>query len=299
MKKAIEVSKQVELLKSRGMIIKDDSKAKEVLLDVGYYRLGFYWFPFECSYPSKNNRTHLFCTGTDFDYIVKLYYFDFNLRNILTKYLNRIEINFRTFLTYHVSNKYQDSPYWFVDPDIVTTKYKENFDYEVYTERFKRNPTIKHHHRTHINDKYAPAWKTIEFMTLGEVIYLYNSIKDQSIRREICGHFNIKWQVIFDSYISVIKTIRNHCAHGNILYDISLPTSIRKGPAGELKGTDYQNLHGAIKVICYMIGCVSTNRQNDLKKELIDLFGKYDNVPKVCETIKKATGIKNIGEILA
>ena len=29
------------------MIINDVEKAKEVLLDVGYYRLGFYWFPFE------------------------------------------------------------------------------------------------------------------------------------------------------------------------------------------------------------------------------------------------------------
>ena len=198
-----------------------------------------------------------------------------------------------------MSNKYQDSPTWFVDPAIITTKYIQSFDREVYTERFKLNPAIKHHHRAHINDRYAPAWKTIEFMTLGEVVYLYNSIRDQDIRREIGRHFGIRKQVIFDSYISVIKTIRNHCAHGNILYDISLPKSIRKGPAGQLKDTDYQKLHGAIKVIYYMVGYISINRQNDLKKELIDLFSEYDNVPKVCETIKKATGIKNIEETLA
>lgn len=94
------------------------------------------------------------------------------LRNILTKYLNRIEINFRTFLTYHVSNKHQDSPTWFVDPAVVSMPYVQSFDREVYTSKFKLNPAIKHHHKTHINDKYAPAWKTIELMTLGEVIYL-------------------------------------------------------------------------------------------------------------------------------
>lgn len=44
---AITLEKQIELLRSRGMIINDVEKAKEVLLDVGYYRLGFYWFPFE------------------------------------------------------------------------------------------------------------------------------------------------------------------------------------------------------------------------------------------------------------
>ena len=32
------------------------------------------------------------------------------------KYINRIEINFRTYLTYFVSNKYNESPTWFVDP---------------------------------------------------------------------------------------------------------------------------------------------------------------------------------------
>lgn len=38
------VDEQISLLQSRGMIIDNIDKAKEVLLDVGYYRLGFYWF---------------------------------------------------------------------------------------------------------------------------------------------------------------------------------------------------------------------------------------------------------------
>lgn len=42
------------------MIIDNEDKAKEVLSDVGYYRLGFYWFPFESSYPCKVGRTHEF-----------------------------------------------------------------------------------------------------------------------------------------------------------------------------------------------------------------------------------------------
>lgn len=43
-KVAIDVDEQISLLRQRGMIIDDEDKAKEVLLDVGYYRLGFYWF---------------------------------------------------------------------------------------------------------------------------------------------------------------------------------------------------------------------------------------------------------------
>ncbi|ETK11815.1 hypothetical protein T231_00335, partial [Tannerella sp. oral taxon BU063 isolate Cell 6/7/9] len=111
----------------------DERKAKEVLLDIGYYRLGFYWFAFEKTYPQKRPRTHEFREGARFDHVVKLYYFDFNLRNMLMKYLNRIEINFKTFLTYHVSTLYPDSPTWFADPAIISSEYIQEFDRIVYT----------------------------------------------------------------------------------------------------------------------------------------------------------------------
>ena len=52
-KEAINIDEQISLLRQRGMIIDNEDKAKEVLLDVGYYRLGFYWFPFERLYPCK------------------------------------------------------------------------------------------------------------------------------------------------------------------------------------------------------------------------------------------------------
>lgn len=39
--KAISIDAQIQLLRSRGMIINNEEKAKEVLFDVGYFRLGF------------------------------------------------------------------------------------------------------------------------------------------------------------------------------------------------------------------------------------------------------------------
>lgn len=296
-KEAIDIEQQICLLKERGMLINNEDKAKEVLLDVGYYRLGFYWFPFEISYPCKTRRIHKFREGTNFDDIVKLYYFDFTLRSILTKNLNRIEIHLRTFITYHVSNSYKGSPTWFVDPAIVSQIYVDSFERKVYTSRFRQTPAIKQHHKTHGDDKYAPAWKTLEFMTLGGIIHLFKAINDQQIRRNISEHFNVCQLKVFESYLSLISTIRNHCAHGNVLYDIALPKSIRRGPAGRMAEADYQNLHGAIKVIYYMIGIVSRNRQSDLKEELIKLFNKNKNCERVQKTIAKATGIKNICEI--
>lgn len=88
--KAITLDEQIALLRSRGMIVADENKAKEVLLDVGYYRLGFYWFPFEKPCDERVSRAHEFKDATDFDDAVKLYYFDYSLRNLLQKYITLI-----------------------------------------------------------------------------------------------------------------------------------------------------------------------------------------------------------------
>ena len=50
-KLATTIEEQIELLASRGMTFGNVEKSKENLLDIGYYRLGFYWFPFEVSFP--------------------------------------------------------------------------------------------------------------------------------------------------------------------------------------------------------------------------------------------------------
>ena len=44
---ATTVQAQLNLLKDRGLEIRNDEKAMEVLLDVGYYRLGFYFYYFQ------------------------------------------------------------------------------------------------------------------------------------------------------------------------------------------------------------------------------------------------------------
>lgn len=52
LKLATNIDEQITKLVERGMVIDNVEKAKENLLDIGYFRLGFYWFPFE-------NHTHV------------------------------------------------------------------------------------------------------------------------------------------------------------------------------------------------------------------------------------------------
>ena len=140
--KATTIQTQISILAQRGMVLDlPTNKIEEILLDIGYYRLGFYWHPFE------TDRNHNFKNDTKFSDIVSLYYLDVNLRNILIRTLNRIEINFRNKLIYYTSNKYHYSSTWFVDKRIMKVDFINNFD-KFYSKEFvKNNAPIKNHHK--------------------------------------------------------------------------------------------------------------------------------------------------------
>ena len=270
-KSATTIEQQLDLLKSRGLTVNDADKAREILLDIGYYRLGFYLFPFEKSYPELRHRTHEYVEGASFEDAVNLYYFDFDLRLLLMRYLNRIEIAFRTSLIYNLSNKYNSNTVWFVSPSVVSCSYARDFERKVYTSDFKRNPIIHRHHQANTNDRFAPAWKTLEFMTFGAVMKLYEQLKDREDKIFIAHKFGIRQVVTFESYMHTIRQVRNACAHGLLLYDLRLSQAIRRGPAA-YNSAERNNIIGAISVINYIMGKISINRANDMSKQIKSLY---------------------------
>ena len=287
MKTATTVEEQLHKMQERGLIINDLSKAREILSDIGYFRLGFYCFPFEKNYPEKHDRTHLFMENVSFEDVVKLYYFDTDLRYLLSRYINRIEINFRSAVSYIVSNQYKKSPTWFVDKNVVASDYAEEFPSRVYTESFKKSSTvIKEHHRKHINDRYAPAWKTIEFMTFGAVIKLYEALKDDEIKEKIAQRYQIENVAVFRNYMQTICSIRNICAHGAVLFDLSLPRSVKRGPSGKMSSQARHSLNGVLAVILYVMEQISRNRSDELRKALSELFTTAMNVPAIAVVLR-------------
>lgn len=272
-KPATTIDEQLDLLKTRGLAIQDEDKAREILLDIGYYRLGFYLFPFEKSYPQLRNRTHEYIDGATFEDAVKLYYFDFDLRLLLTRYLTRIEIAFRTALIYNLSNKYSPNSVWFISPSVVSRSYARDFENKVYTADFKRNPIIQRHHQKNPNDRFAPSWKTLEFMTFGAVMKLYEQLKERDDKIFIAHKLGIRQVVTFESYMHTIREVRNACAHGHLLYDLRLPRRINRGPA-HITPQESGNIVGALRVIRYMMAQISTKRADDLSASVKSLYEK-------------------------
>lgn len=289
-KRATTLEEQVSLLRERGVEITCEEKAKECLLDIGYFRLCSYLFPFEKSYPNLSNRTHEVVPGTKLSDAVALYYFDFDLRNILNRYISRIEVALRTYITYKLSNKYKNSPTWFVDPGVMKAQYIHGFD-DIY-EAIKKKSVIKRHHQKYINDKYAPAWKTVEFMTFGNIESLYLNLKDPADKLDICRHFGVNQTAVFENYIKTIRTLRNTCAHGGVLFDMRLPMSIKNGPAGHFPRLNSNNLSSSLKVVEFVLGKLSENRLLEMKGLIYDalsiLYARNQNLE---DTLKKTAGV--------
>lgn len=267
-KKATTIDEQICLLAQRGLLIQDRSKAEEVLQDIGYYRLGFYLFPFEIGYPKLTNRSHQYRNSAQIEYAIALYYLDLDLRQILSKYLTRIEVAMKTAMIYHLSNKYSDSPTWFVDNRIVKTSYASTFRDKVYN-RLLKNDIIRRHHKNYKEEEFAPAWKTIEFMTFGEINTLYTNLLSVEDKLMISRKFRINKTKVFISYIDAVRMLRNACAHGSVIFDLKLSTSISKGPAYPVNGTNGYTLDAVLHVVEYLLSSISANRVRDMKEEII------------------------------
>ena len=84
--KVNSINNQIEKFKERELDLScyDEAKLKEMLLDIGYYRLGFYCYYY---FDKKANK---FSKDIKISDIINLYYLDIDLKYLLLKYINRI-----------------------------------------------------------------------------------------------------------------------------------------------------------------------------------------------------------------
>ena len=140
---------------------------------------------------------------------------------------------------------------------------------------FKRkNKPIQDHLLKYKEDEFAPAWKTIEFFTFGQIIKLYKSLIDESIKLEIASIYGYSDVNAFQNHISAIVNIRNICSHNGVLFNHNQPIGIRKIPNSEfrIRTRNQTNVQASIYLVLSVLNLISKNRKDDLKKQLNDLL---------------------------
>ena len=116
-KQALSISEQIELLKSRGLNIADSSKTAKFLGEVSYFRFVQYLRPMEA-----DKTSHQFKPNSRFEDAVALYNFDMELRDLMFKAIQRLEIALRTKIIQEFSLEH--GPFWFFDTSLSDDEHK-------------------------------------------------------------------------------------------------------------------------------------------------------------------------------
>ena len=219
-KKSISLREQIQQLQSRGLAITDEQAAEHHLRNISYYRLAGYWWPMQ-----SDKVNHVFKPRSRFEDVIALYSFDSDLRLLVFKAIERIEIGLRTRMINHLSDEID--PWWFENEAIFTNPnaFKTNLkslDREL--GKSKEVFILEHYEKYHADHRRPPAWKSLEVASFGLLSKLYGNLNPgikskDSIAQEL-GTIN---HTFLKSWLQSISQIRNVCAHHGRLWNKNLP----------------------------------------------------------------------------
>lgn len=211
------LDEQVEILKSKGLIINDYEKVKNILFRENYFFLSGYRKLFMLSFKDRK-----FIPGTTFDELYAVFVFDRKVRNIMFKFILIIENNIKSILSYTLSKKYGIREKNYLDAKNFTADiYKTRQVHDVIgkMKRQIRNNVKQHSATMHYfnNYGYIPMWIIVKVLSFGIISELYNILKiDDQI--SISELYNLDSETL-SIYLSLLANFRNLCAHEDILYD--------------------------------------------------------------------------------
>lgn len=207
-KQPIDYSRQIAILKKRGLNVDDENAALEQLRIISYFRLASYWKPME-----QDKLTHTFKPNSHFSNAVSLYYFDKELRALLFTSIQSIEIALRTKVIHNVSMNY--GAFWFADESLFANKhaFQENLAHIKQDIKRSKEDFIQEHFSKYDTPDYPPVWKTLEVVFFGTLSKLLESLSDNSTKKTIAREFRLPQHIYLESWIKSITVLRNCIAH--------------------------------------------------------------------------------------
>lgn len=276
----ISYEEQIERLKNRGLVVNDKEEALHYLEHVGYYRLAGYWWPLQ-----SDKEKHVFKEDATFSQVVDLYNFDRELRLLIFKVIEKVEISLRAKLIYHVSH--QHGPWWFQNTELFkdTQAFVETL--ATIREEVQRSREIfmKEHKKKYKEDqRFPPSWKTLELTSFGSLSKLYGNLKNTlEVKDIIAEEYGTVNHTYLPSWLQSMTQIRNYCAHHARLWNRNLPGApklLKKPPLPWIKSVpkqhEFQKLYVHLCLMKYLLRTIQP--ENKLTRELEKLMHKYPNV---------------------
>ncbi|CBW54340.1 Conserved hypothetical protein [Mycoplasma mycoides subsp. capri LC str. 95010] len=279
-------SEQIQILKSRGLIIKNESKAIKFLEHENYYNvINAYKDLF-----LKDNKID-FKENTNFDEIESLFLFDKELRSIILNYILSFERSFKTIMAYKFSEKYSKNN------QISCYMLHKNYDNKKYLNALEFISTVnkaiidkskKSDYVNHYINQYGdiPLWVVVNVLTLGNMGFMFNILKNDD-KNEIIRFYTERYKkehnllklnsimndTTFSTGLKILNIVRNICAHEERLYNLNFKHKMK-----EISNiVNYENYDNSklISIFIFLKLVLDYNEFSKMKTKLINLFDMY------------------------
>ncbi len=278
-KPAIDADAQVALLRSRGLLISDEARAKHYLRFIGYYRLAGYSLPLQVNY--NDDGSHRFLDGVSFNDVLDLYVFDRKLRLAAIDALERIEVAFRTVLSQTMSERH--GPHWYTDAGLFAPTYRHDKFLDVLKKEVGDDPAkadvrqtfIQHYYRKYGDPPLPPSWMVFEVLSFGTVSQVFKHLLREH-QKPIAKTFDLDGSVLA-SWMHAITYLRNLAAHHQRLWNraYTIKPIVAKKYAGDL--SDPTRFYAQAVMMKVILKVVSP--EANWGDRLATLLAEHPNVP--------------------
>ena len=181
----LSYSEQILLLKSRGMIFADETKALHLLKRIGYYQLSIYWRPL-----LADKQNLVFKPNTFFETAFALYKFDRELRRLILSELGKIEIAMRSQMSYSLSTAH--GSFWLENETLFadTEKYQKTLA-KIADELSRSDEEFIISFKSNYSNPLPPSFITLEIASFGVLSRLYQNMRAGRVKREIAKEFGL------------------------------------------------------------------------------------------------------------
>lgn len=299
------LDEQVEILRSKGLIVDDIDFAKDILLRENYFFISGYRHIF-----MTNSKENKFMPGTTFEELYAMFSFDRNMRNILFKHILIIENNIKSLISYELSKKYGFKEKDYLNVDNFTQNPMKVRQVHDILDKMRRQIRVngKQHTATlHYlsNYGYIPLWILVKVLSFGIVSELYTILKEED-ELAISSFYGIDPSTL-SIYLSVLSNYRNLCAHEDILYDHKTQRNIPDNKYHfqlDIKKSDDEYIYGKndLYSVVIILKIMLTDREfrnliNEISYEIDFLEGRI-KVLKSEQLLNKIGFPKNWRDIL-
>ncbi|KLE08930.1 Abi family protein [Aliarcobacter butzleri] len=269
---------QLKLLKERGLIISNEKYVLIKLQHINYYRLSAYFLPFQ--HPKNSENKNKFLPNTTFEDIIKLYYFDTELRKIIFEAIEVIEIYLRTQIAYHHSKSYD--AFGYLNIKNLRENKQTEFDelhQDILKEKERSKEVFIRHFKTKYNTTDLPIWTVVEIISFGSLSKLFMILQEKE-QNEVISCMGAINKVVFFKWFKALSSVRNACAHHSRLWNKTLGVSFEvpnNNQAFKELSNSKNKIFFALSVIEYILTCIGED-EIEFKAKIKSLIKRYPQI---------------------